>query len=361
MRLTAAAVRLDKKCGKSAIPDNKKCSKQTTSTSPRLTPSLIGKIALGAGAVAGVAALGLAARRRWGRRDPNWKGFSAPGEDWDRIEREARQGGKKWDVFEENKRNLRAACTAQGIKNFIADGFTEYPAACSGNGAFGNYIVHPSEKYGIKYNHDNGRDPLTSNPSDLSIAAEAEAHKYANDIGVPAPKLFKSTERVMVMEHLPDHEQLSRMDWSTSYGVSEKAPLSVKRGLHSAYKTMHTNGLIHNDAHSNNILYNRKTEDLRFIDFGLANLAHEHDAGTFLREEMSEVPYRIGLSPSARREFDSRWSDKLDIVETRTNSGDFYDALPIVSGFYSSLQNSLTKDHKAVIRQLNRFFPDLYV
>ena len=358
LQLTAARVRLDKKCGKSGIPDNKKCSKKTTTTSPRITPSTITKVALGAGAIAGVAALGFAARRRWGRRDPNWKGFSTPGEDWDRIEREARQGGKKWNVFEENKKDNAVACAAQGIQNFIADGFTRFPAACSGNGAFGNYIVHPSEKYGLKYNRsDDGK----AWSSEQSITAEAEAHKFANDIGVPAPKLFKASDKVMVMEHLPDHEQLSKMDWSTFYGVSEKAPLSVKRGLHSAYRTMHTNGLIHNDAHSNNILYNPKTKDLRFIDFGLANLAHEPDAGTFLRDEMSEIPYRIGLSPRARREFDSRWSDKLDIIETRTNSGSFRDVLPIVGGFYNSLQNTLMKDHKATIRQLNRHFPDLYV
>jgi hypothetical protein len=107
--LTAARLRLDKKCGKSGISDNKKCSKKTS-------PSTIAKVALGAGGIAGVA---------------------APGEDWARIEAEARQGGKKWDVFEENKKNLREACAAQGIQNFIADGFTRFPAACSGNGAFG--------------------------------------------------------------------------------------------------------------------------------------------------------------------------------------------------------------------------------
>jgi hypothetical protein len=341
LQLTAARLRLDKKCGKSGIPDNKKCGKKTS-------PSTITKVALGAGAIAGIAALGFAARRRWGRRDPNWKGFSTPGEDWDRIEAEARQGGKKWNVFEENKKNLREACAAQGIQNFIADGFTRFPAACSGNGAFGNYIVHPSEKYGLKYNRsDDGK----AWSSEQSITAEAEAHKFANDIGVPAPKLFKASDKVMVMEHLPDHEQLSKMSFSTFYGVGEDTPLIVKRGMHSAYKTMHTNGLIHNDAHSNNILYNPKTYDLRIIDFGLANFVHEPDAGTFLREEMSEVPYRIGLSPRARREFDSRWNDKLDIVETRVNSGNFHEVLPVVKGFYNSLYNTLEKDHKALTRQ----------
>jgi len=353
LQLTAAQLRLDKKCGKSGIPANKKCSKKTTSTSSRITPSLIGKVALGAGAVFGGALLGRAALRRWGRRDPNWKGFSTPGEDWDRIEAEARKGGKKWSVFEENKKAHAAACAAQGITNYITDAFTPKVRACSERGAFGNYIVHPSEKYGLKYNHGDRRDPRYSSGDDLTITAEAEAHKYANDIGVPAPKLFKASDRVMVMEHLPNHRPLSEMTWSTFYGVDERAPLSAKKSMHGAYRVMHTHGLIHNDAHSNNILYNRKTKDLRFIDFGLASLAHESEAGTFLSEEMREVPYRIGLSPRARREFDFRWDDKLDLVERRVNNGDFDTALPVIKGFYSSLNNSLIKDHEAAM-QLRR-------
>jgi hypothetical protein len=255
--LTAAKVRLDKKCGKSGIADNKKCSKKTSS-------SAITKVALGAGAIAGVAALGFTARRRWGRRDPNWKGFSAPGEDWDLIEREARQGGKKWNVFEENKRANRVACEAAKIDNWIReDTFTSSPRCLLAQGAYGNYVVHPSKKYGVKYLHNQDSEPTAAfRATRESLLPEGEMLRYANVNNVPSPRLYKVTEATLVTEHLGGYSQLLKQKWAnvdSFFNLHPYAPYRVKQKMLEIYRTLHMAGITHNDAHLKNILYNPKT------------------------------------------------------------------------------------------------------
>lgn len=343
LQLTAARLRLDKKCGKSGIADNKKCGKKTS-------PSTITKVALGAGAIAGVATLGFAARRRWGRRDPNWKGFSTPGEDWDRIEREARQGGKKWDVFEENKRDKRIACAATKIDNWIReDVFEPFPTCLEGAGAFGNYIVHPSEEYGIKYFHNKGDEPTAAFRANReSLLDEGYNLKFANDIGVPSPKLLKASDKALVMEHLPQFHQLAKESWAQPFGVSTSAPYEVKRRLADIYRTLHTNGLAHTDAHARNILYNPRTKELRLIDFGNAVRATDEYGAINLIEEMRDVPARVGLPLNMRTAFEDKWGERISEATYWFTEG--YDgrerAARRVKAYYSSLNNVLARQDR---------------
>jgi tRNA A-37 threonylcarbamoyl transferase component Bud32 len=340
MILTAAALRLDKKCGKSGIADNKKCGKKTS-------PSTITKVALGAGAVAGVAGLALFARRRWGRRDPNWKGFSAPGEDWDRIEAEARQGGKKWDVFEENKRDKRIACAAAKVDSWVReDIFYPFPTCLEDAGAFGNYIVHPSEKYGIKYLHNAGNEPTAVFRAKRdSLLDEGYNLKLANDIGVPSPKLLKASDKALVMEHLPQFHQLAKESWAQPFGVSESAPFEVKRGLSNIYRTLHINGLAHTDAHARNVLYNPRTKELRLIDFGNAVRAIDEFGSISLVEEMRDVPARVGLPLNIRTAFEDKWEHRINEATDWFSEG--YDgrerAARRVKAYYSSLNLALSR------------------
>jgi hypothetical protein len=341
--LTAARLRLDKKCGKSGIPDNKKCGKKTS-------PSTITKVALGAGAVAGVAGLALFARRRWGRRDPNWKGFSTPGEDWDQIEREARQGGKKWDVFEENKRDKRIACAATKVDAWIReDIFYPYPTCLEGAGAFGNYIVHPSEKYGIKYLHNEGNEPTAAFRAKMgSLLDEGYNLKLANDIGVPSPKLLKASDKALVMEHLPQFHQLAKESWAQPFGVSESAPFEVKRRLSNIFRTLHANGLAHTDAHAKNILYNPHTKELKLIDFGEAVRADHEFGAISLIEEMRDVPARVGLPLKMRIAFEDKWGEKITEATYWFTEG--YNgqerATGRVKAYYSSLNNVLARQDR---------------
>jgi hypothetical protein len=350
--LTAARLRLDKKCGKSGIPDNKKCSKKTTS---RITPSLIGKVALGAGAIAGVATLGFAARRRWGRRDPNWKGFSSPGEDWDRIEREARHGGKKWDVFEENKRDKRIACAASKIDNWIReDAFEPFPRCLVGEGAYGHYVVHPSKKYGIKYLHNDGDEPTAAFRAGRdSLLPEGEMLLYANRNGVPSPRLHKVTDATLVTEHLDGYTQIYKQKWanaSSFFNLHPTAPYEVKQKMLGMYRTLHTVGIAHNDAHLKNILFNPKTKDIKLIDFGLAEFNTENP-GYFIRE-MFQVPYRVGMHGYEADVFLSRWKDKQFNLQILLKDYDTDIADKLVTGYYNSLAIALAKDSNQPLRTL---------
>jgi tRNA A-37 threonylcarbamoyl transferase component Bud32 len=353
MTLTAAAVRLDKKCGKSGIPDNRKCGKKTS-------PSTITKVALGAGAVAGVAGLALFARRRWGRRDPNWKGFSAPGEDWDRIEAEARKGGKKWDVFEDNKRDKRIACAAVKVDSWIReDTFTPSPRCLLAQGAYGNYVVHPSKKYGVKYLHNEGDEPTAAFRANReSLLPEGEMLRYANANGVPSPRLYKATEATLVTEHLDGYKQLLKQKWADGnsfFNLHPSAPYAVKQKMLGMYRTLHMAGITHNDAHLKNILYNPKTKDMKLIDFGLAEFATE-DPTSFI-VEMYETPRRIGMHGFEAGNFISRWRDKeINIIQLLSN----YDtdiADKIVNGYYRSLAIALAKDSNQPLRTLAKRRP----
>lgn len=353
LQLTAARLRLDKKCGKSGIPDNKKCGKKTSSNT-------ITKVALGAGAVAGVAALGFAARRRWGRRDPNWKGFSAPGEDWDRIEREARQGGKKWDVFEENKRDKRIACAATKIDNWIrADGFEPFPNCLVGEGAYGHYVVHPSEKYGIKYLHNQGDEPDAAfRAARDSLLPEGEMLRYANVNGVPSPRLYKATDKALVTEHLDGYDQLLKQKWADGnsfFSLHPSAPYEAKQKMLRMYRTLHMAGIAHNDSHLKNILYNPKTKDMKLIDFGLAEFATENPES--FASEVFETPRRIGMHGFEANNFLYRWGDKeLTIVQNLRNMDtDIADKL--VNGYYKSLAIALAKDSNQPLRMLAKRQP----
>ena len=349
MPITTASLRFDKKCGASGIPDNKKCSKKTTasSPSPTITPSLIGKVALGAG----IAVLGISAARRFARRDPNWQGFTAPGEDWDRIEAEARKRGKQWDVFEDNKKANAIACAASKIDHWIReDDFVPTPRCLGGQGAYGNYVVHPSNKYGIKYlkNNDLGGTPnkFLSGPTE-SLLPEGEILRHANINNVPSPQLYKATDRVLVMEHLNNYSPLSTHGVSSSmFSLKYTAPLQLKRQMLDLYRSLHMSGLVHNDGHLRNIMFNPKTRSLKFIDFGLAEFATENRTSTrdFINE-LTQVPRRVGLSEYAIETFESRWAPQWDPIENalRTYETDHVDK--VVRGYYRSLETALLKSY----------------
>jgi predicted Ser/Thr protein kinase len=338
-------MRLDKKCGKSGIADNKKCSKKTTpAPSPRITPSLIAKVALGAGAVAGTAAIGLAAQRRFGRRDPNFKAFTSPGEDWDRIEAEARQGGKTWKVFEDNKKAVAAACASAKIDHYIReDVFVPVPRCAQGRGAYGYYVVHPSGKYGIKYAHNEGSPPTESFfKSKDSLLEEGQVLLHANRSGVPTPKVLKVTEDVLVMEHLGDFVPLHKTrSGFNGYSLDRDSPIQLRRNLLSAFETMHTAGITHNDVHFNNILVNPTNKEVRIIDFGIAGFASQEP--WMFTEELQRVPYLIGLRNV--RNFERRWDPQMKRVEKHLSYEEGRKSAAIVNGYYKSLRFYMEHEH----------------
>lgn len=341
-RTDAIPTRLDKKCGKSGIAASKKCSKKTTPTSPRIPPSLIGKVALGAGAITGVALLA----RQWGRRDPNWKGFTSPGEDWDQIEAEARKGGKKWDVFEKNKKAALAACAATKVDAWIReDVFVPNPRCFNGEavGAFGNYVVHPSGKYGIKYLHNQGDAPDEKFRSmGLSLMDEGFNQQLANGVGVPSPKVYKVSDKALVMEHLPEFRQLAKEPWAQTYSLTEAAPFQVKMKLAHIYQTLHTNGIAHNDAHTNNILYNPRTKELRLIDFGLATLATDEFGADDMFKELRDVPSRLGLPSKPRIYLENKWAPRISEADMWLSVGDEKRAKARIRSYYSAVKQALS-------------------
>jgi tRNA A-37 threonylcarbamoyl transferase component Bud32 len=305
---------------------------------------ILGVVGQNLGAVAGVAALAVAAKRRFGRRDPNFKGFTSPGEDWDRIEAEARQGGKKWNVFEDNKKAAAAACASAKIDHYIReDVFVPIPRCVAGRGATNYYVVHPSEKYGIKYAHNSGRAPTDSFiQSKDNLLEEGQILLHANRSGVPTPRLLKATEDVLVMEHLRDFVPLHKTrSGFNGYALDKDSPITLKRNLLSACETMHTAGIVHNDIHFKNILIHPKTKEIRIIDFEIASFAHQ-EPGMFTAE-IQRVPYLIGLRDV--RSFERRWDKQTKRIEKYLSYDEERKSEAIVRGYYQSLRFHMEHEH----------------
>ena len=148
-----------KPCGNSYIPKTHKCSKKASVLTPKAVKTAA-TVALAAGLVTGGAYLAKRNARRTRpltvaeRRGLVNKQKLSP-ERARKITDEAINGGKVWDVQEKiNARRRAMECGGGGMGKLAApakfDALIPNPRCQAGEGAFGAYFVHPSEKFGVK-------------------------------------------------------------------------------------------------------------------------------------------------------------------------------------------------------------------
>jgi hypothetical protein len=248
-------------------------------------------------------------------------------EEAQRIADEAIAGGQKWDVQEDINAHRRAERNAEcggGLGKILAPAkFDSEPwdwadystsagagrkirplrrsipleARCqAGEGAYGTYFVHPSEKYGIKLFRGT-EDDVASEFRRLDKA------DYAG-VNVPTPLHMNAIkdadgdvrDQTLVMSHMKGYRPLSN-DYTNGFGSSASAPLIVGKEIVSEFRKLHTAGLAHGDIHGKNILFNQRDRKVALVDFGYATELHDGRQPSHTRDGVMNLMYDMKRLP----------------------------------------------------------------
>ena len=268
------AAKRGKKCGNSHIPKGHKCSKgQAESAS--LDRKKVAKLA----AMTGLAVVGgVVAYKVFKNKITD--------QEADQIISEAVAGGKKWGPFEALKRRNRGNCAERG------DAKTQ--SRCRlGGGAYGDYYVHTSEKYGVKVQKEKGAEAVT--------AYEGTIQDLANKSGANVPAVLAIRGNKMVMEHLKGYEEVANLGNGRNV-AGPLIPTEARRDFIRSMKALHTVEIAHGDVHDSNVMINPNTNKMAIIDWGYAT-AHGHGNNPTngrsplmnLQRELNQMPYHLGL------------------------------------------------------------------
>ena len=189
------------------------------------------------------------------------------------IADEAIAGGQKWDAQEKINARRQAELNTEcgiGLGKVLApakfDAEIRNPRCQAGEGAFGTYFVHPSEKYGVK---------LFRNGDEDDVGFEFDMLDRARAAGVNAPDpLSMNAVRDIDGEIRSQTLVLSHMKgYKTLYAVHDKpskAPLITQLKIAREFRKLHVEGLAHGDIHGGNIMVNSRTKKAAIVDFGYA-------------------------------------------------------------------------------------------
>jgi len=328
-----------KRCGKSFIPRNAKCSKSTgLLTAADL--KTVAKVALGAGAIAGGLALAKHIRNKqkplsmeeWRNSPDNPRNNpKLSPEDAQRITDEAIAGGQKWDVQEQinarRKAELDAACGLTAGKLLAPTKFDALvaKARCQlGEGAFGTYFVHTSGEYGVKLFRDPGESTAGWEFDRLGKAKAA-------GVNVPEPISINSTTNrqsgdnveTLVLKHMGGYQESVNLYPSQDYSLSG-APLIVKLNAAREFRRLHTEGLAHGDIHGGNILVNPRSKRVALVDFGYStdigdydHPLHNRNGVDNLLADLNRLPTFLGENGNA---FKAQYSGVFDNIEQQANN-----------------------------------------
>jgi hypothetical protein len=328
-----------KRCGKSFIPRNAKCSKSTgLLTAADL--KTVAKVALGAGAIAGGLALAKHIRNKqkplsmeeWRNSPDNPRNNpKLSPEDAQRITDEAIAGGQKWDVQEQinarRKAELDAACGLTAGKLLAPTKFDALvaKARCQlGEGAFGTYFVHTSGEYGVKLFRDPGESTAGWEFDRLGKAKAA-------GVNVPEPISINSTTNrqsgdnveTLVLKHMGGYQESVNLYPSQDYNLSG-APLIVKLNAAREFRRLHTEGLAHGDIHGGNILVNPRSKRVALVDFGYStdigdydHPLHNRNGVDNLLADLNRLPTFLGENGNA---FKAQYSGVFDNIEQQANN-----------------------------------------
>ena len=249
------------------------------------------------------------------------------------IADEAIAGGQKWDVQEKINARRQAERSTEcggGLGKVLApakfDALIPKPRCQAGEGAFGTYFVHPSEKYGVK---------LFRNGDEDDVGFEFDMLDRARAAGVNAPDPLSMNavrdidgeirSQTLVLTHMKGYSTIDR--WADGQGRIGRAPLITKVKLVREFRKLHTEGLAHGDIHAGNIMANAVSKKPALVDFGYATNLDSYHPGhgrsgiQNLMKDLNRLPQFLGL-PGNGGEFRARYKGVLDNIETQATNWD---------------------------------------
>ena len=369
-----------KPCGASHIPREYKCSKNTGPLTAKNLKTAA-KVALAVGALAGGAYLtkrGMMSMDEWrkspqsARNNPKLSPERAQ-----QIADEAIAGGQKWDaqvkINARRQAELNTECGG-GLGKILApakfDALVPKPRCQAGEGAFGTYFVHPSEKYGVK---------LFRNGDEDDVGFEFDMLDRARAAGVNAPDPLSMNavrdldgeirSQTLVLSHMKGYKTLDSLGWSDGQGRIGKAPLITQLKISREFRKLHTEGLAHGDIHAGNIMANAASKKPALIDFGYATNLDSYHPGhgrsgiENLMKDLNRLPQFLGL-PGNGGEFNARYKGVLDNIETQATNWDkgverskSWDRFEVgVKRYHDALERELLLQDKERRRFINKGF-----
>ena len=323
-----------KPCGESFIPKGKKCSKKTvSSTNSNLQTAA--KVALAAGVLTGGVFLAkhirntqrpLTVAERRALPDGPRNNQKLTPEQAQKISDEAIANGKKWDVQEKINNRRRAMECGDGLGKLTApakfDAAIPNPRCQAGEGAFGTYFVHPSEKYGIKLFRNGDED-------DVSWEFDRLDKAHGKGVNVPQPLGMNAVtdeygdvrSQTLILSHMRGYKTLDSVH-PDPYGTAASAPSIVQVKLLREFRKLHTEGLAHGDIHSGNIMVHPRSRKVAIIDFGYStdiddyrHPVHYRDGVQNLMSDLRRLPRMVGYSEREAADFtDNRFKGVLDNI-----------------------------------------------
>lgn len=321
-----------KPCGNSYIPKTHTCTKTSSGLNAN-TLKTAAKVALAAGLVTGGAYLAKRRARKTRpltvaeRRALNQQKLSP--ERARQIADEAIAGGKKWDVQEKINARRRSMECGGGAGKLAApakfDALVASPRCQAGEGAFGTYFVHPSEKYGVKLFRNWDEDDVEWEYDRLDKARAA-------GVNVPQPLAMNAVTdengdvraQTLVLSHMKGYKTVASA-YSDGYGTASNAPAIVQVKMLREFRKLHTEGLAHGDIHSGNIMVHPRSRKVALIDFGYStdiedarHPVHSRSGVENLMSDLRRLPRMVGYSEKEAADFTSnRFKGVLDNIETQ--------------------------------------------
>lgn len=251
-----------------------------------------------------------------------------------RIADEAIAGGQKWDVQEKINARRQAELNTEcgiGLGKILApakfDAAIPNPRCQAGEGAFGTYFVHTSQKYGVKLFRNGDED-------DVGFEFDMLDRARAAGVNAPEPLAMNATRdsdgeiraQTLVLSHMKGYKELGSA-YRNSYGNADKAPLITQIKIAREFRKLHTEGLAHGDIHSGNIMVNTVSKKPAIVDFGYATNLDSYHPGhgrsgiQNLMRDLNRLPEFFGL-PARGDEFLARYKGVLDNIETQATNWD---------------------------------------
>lgn len=357
-----------KPCGASHIPKQHKCSKQT---GPLTAGNLktAAKVALAVGALAGGAYLtkrGMMSMDEW-RKSPD-SARNRPKLSPERAQQiadEAIAGGQKWDVQEKINARRRADLNTEcgfGLGKALPpakfDALT--PARCqAGEGAFGTYFVHPSEKYGVKVFRNGDED-------DVGFEFDMLDRARAAGVNSPTPLSMNATRdpdgdirsQTLVLSHMKGYKQLGEV-YRSSYGLADEAPLITQVKIAREFRKLHTEGLAHGDIHTGNIMVNPVSKKPAIVDFGYATSLNSYHPGhgrsgiKNLMVDLDRLPTFFNL-PDLGDQFRERYKGVLANIQTQAKAWDNSTSYTTRNQAWDRFELGIKRYHDALETELLR-------
>ena len=217
---------------------------------------------------------------------------------------------------------------AKAAASSAATGFKPRPRCQAGEGAFGTYFVHPSEKYGVK---------LFRNGDEDDVGFEFDMLDRARAAGVNAPDPLSMNAvrdldgeiraQTLVLSHMKGYKELGEVYPYSRPGGADKTPLITQVKIAREFRKLHIEGLAHGDIHAGNIMVNPVSKKAALIDFGYATNLDSYHPGhgrsgiQNLMKDLNRLPEFFGL-PDRGDEFRARYKGVLDNIETQATNWD---------------------------------------